>query len=193
MLARIREIPYDGDEHSFTPEQRHNLIFEDNRMYFHKSFRINYTTYDLRRAHDTINPRNQANIMMLSRDEDEHPYWYARVLKIFNVGVRYTGCETPDNRLHYFNVLWIRWYGREAGQRTGWKHRRLHRIDFIDGESDDTPMFGFLDPELVIRGIHLIPAFARGFKEHDSVNINSIAREHDSKESREWNYYYISQ
>jgi hypothetical protein len=39
------------------PEQLQEVQILDNRIYFHKVFRVKYTTYDMRRAQDSINPR----------------------------------------------------------------------------------------------------------------------------------------
>ena len=69
------------------------------------------------------------------------------------------------------DLLWVRWFGRELGYASGWDTRRLHRLGFIPHDQPDA--FGFLDPADVIRGIHLIPAFAHG---HDE----------------EWVYYYVN-
>jgi hypothetical protein len=57
---------YDGDEVSFTPEERSTVTFVNNRIYKHKVMRVNYTTYDLRRAQDSLNSRTHADIMVLS-------------------------------------------------------------------------------------------------------------------------------
>ncbi|KZT04778.1 uncharacterized protein LAESUDRAFT_657134, partial [Laetiporus sulphureus 93-53] len=61
------------------------------RMYFHSVLQLNYTTYDLRRTQDSVNPRTHRNIMVAAHEEDdlfssaanEHLYWYARVIGIF--------------------------------------------------------------------------------------------------------------
>jgi hypothetical protein len=91
LLGRILQDSYNGDEQEFTPEQRRAILFADNRIYIHKAIRFNYTTYDLRRDQDTVNPRTHGDIMMLSHEDDEqhpHPYWYARVIGIFHVLVQ---------------------------------------------------------------------------------------------------------
>ena len=58
--------------------------------------RVNYTTYDMRRDQDTINPRTHADVMVLNPGDEEsederHPYWYARVCGIFHANVLYLG------------------------------------------------------------------------------------------------------
>jgi len=59
------------------------VTFLNNRIYSHKVLRVNYTTYDMRREQDSLNPRTHPDIMVLSQEpkmhEDgtpEHPYWY---------------------------------------------------------------------------------------------------------------------
>ncbi|KAJ8597800.1 hypothetical protein M405DRAFT_189408 [Rhizopogon salebrosus TDB-379] len=93
LLGRLSEINYDGDENQFTAAQRNSVVIINNKIYRHKVLRVNYTTDDLRRAQDSLNPRTQADIMVLAHeheDENPHPYWYARVIGVFHVNVRYT-------------------------------------------------------------------------------------------------------
>ena len=82
LLARLLDRPYDGDEHTFTDVERDSINFLSNRLYRHKVVRINYTTYDMRRTKDSINPCTHPDVMVLSHEddtgnEDLHPYWYA--------------------------------------------------------------------------------------------------------------------
>lgn len=56
--------------------------------------------------------------------------------------------------------LWVRWLGVVAGLSFGRKKACLPKLGFIP-DSDDYA-FGFLDPSLVIRGCHLLPAFVDG-------------------------------
>ena len=60
--------------------------------------RINYTTYDVHLGQDTINPRNHADIMTLSRHDDDHPFEYTRVIGIFHVDVIHS-VDGPHNIL----------------------------------------------------------------------------------------------
>ena len=80
--------------------------------------------------------------------------------------------------------LWVRWFGRELSHRAGWKAKRLHHVGF-----DEQDQFGFLDPNDVIRGVHLIPAF-----EHGQISDKlgpSIARQPDEND-KDWAYYYVN-
>ncbi|KJA12543.1 hypothetical protein HYPSUDRAFT_118832, partial [Hypholoma sublateritium FD-334 SS-4] len=52
--------------------------FINERLYRHKVMRINYTTYDVRLGQDSVNARNHADIMVLSRIDEDHPFEYGR-------------------------------------------------------------------------------------------------------------------
>ena len=56
--------------------------------------------------------------------------------------------------------LWVRWLGIEPGYRPGSKIACLPKVGFIEATDEDT--FGCLDPDLIIRGSHLIPTFDSG-------------------------------
>jgi hypothetical protein len=171
---------YDGDEQEYTDEERNNVMIQENRIYLHKTLRVNYTSYDLRRQQDVINPSSHPDIMVLSCEDGEevHPFWYARVIKIFHLEVVCRrssssqgehGTPTESRRM---DVLWVRWFGLDTDARGGWTKKRLHGISFIPW--DEPGAFGFLDPAQVVRGAHLIPNFPRGWS--DSRLPPSIAR-----------------
>ncbi|THH23073.1 hypothetical protein EUX98_g8103 [Antrodiella citrinella] len=65
-----------------------NTAISNNRMYRHKVLRINYTTYDVRRAQDSLNPRTHSDIMMLAHEDNDNgrsQYWYAHIVRLFHV------------------------------------------------------------------------------------------------------------
>ena len=147
---------------AFTDDARNDLVIVRNAMYEHKTFSINYTTYDLRREQDAINPRTRPDIMVLSHETDSnrHPYWYAHVVKIFHVNIHHYGEHSRSDELQRKDVLLVRWFSRNLTHRSGFSARRLPRIEFLP--EDDPDAFSFLDPDVVIRGIHLIPMFSLG-------------------------------
>jgi hypothetical protein len=158
-LARYKNIPYDGEEHVFPDEERETITFVGDRIYKHNILRINYTTYDLRRATDSINVRTHPYIMTLAHEDEEegtkwHPYWYAKVLGIFHANVRRTGCPETER----VEFLWVHWFGRDPDHEGSFVTRRLHRIGLTVDE--DPTSRGFLDPGDVLRSVHLIPAFS---------------------------------
>lgn len=192
MLARLLNQKYQGDESEFTDSERQTVTFVDNRIYRHKVVRINYTTYDIRRAQDSLNPRTHADVMVLSHedeDEDPHPYWYARIIGVFHAQVSHIGPRSQSTDEQRMDFLWVRWFGRDLNYKAGWKAKRLHRLGFL--LSEDRGAFGFLDPNEVIRGVHLIPAFAYG-RTSDILGPNpSIARQpHENDE--DWTFYYVN-
>jgi hypothetical protein len=151
---------------------------------------VNYTTYDVRRDQDSMNPRNHCNIMVTSRETgpNAHPYWYARVLGIFHARVIHTGPAATNRSIQHVEFLWVRWFGTETGHRYGFKVARLPKIGFVD-EKDDLA-FGFLDPSLVLRGCHLIPAFINGRTSALLTTIHTAARA--PGESDDWAAFYVN-
>ena len=128
-------------------------------------------------------------MVVAHKDEDEndpHPYWYARVISVFHVNVRHSGPQSNSQKARRMEFLWVRWFGRELSAPGGFATRRLHRIGFL--ESTDPNPFGFLDPKEVLRGVHLILAFAYGRTE-DLLGI-SIGR-HANQKNEDWVYYYV--
>jgi hypothetical protein len=193
FLARLLGRPYEGDEHTFTDLERDSIRFVNNRFYRHKVFRVNYTTYDMRRDQDSINARTHPDIMVLSHEDDEdnedpHPFWYARVIGIFHFNVRYAGNGLEWAEPRRMEVLWVRWFGRDMSMPGGFGTRRLHRIGFVP--SDDPNAFGFLDPKEVLRGVHLIPSFASG--RTSSLLGPSIVRTQGSENDEDWVYFYVN-
>ncbi|KAF8887132.1 hypothetical protein BD779DRAFT_1611603 [Infundibulicybe gibba] len=193
LLGRLQGIPYDGDEQIFSTAERAHIHIQNNEIYEHKVLRVNYTTYDMRREQDSINPRTHADIFVLSNEDPKgqtkpHPYWYARVIGIFHAMVQYhpPGATTLE-RPKPMEFLWVRWFGRDLTHCCGWRRRRLPRIGFLDAAQDGA--FGFVDPNLVIRGIHLIPGFPLGYHNHNL--ISSIARQPSSNLNTDWMYFYI--
>jgi hypothetical protein len=186
----------DSEEHTFTAAQRNSLIILDNKIYKHKVLRINYTTYDLRRAQDSLNPRTHADIMLLGNEESEpdelapHPYWYARIIGIFHIYARYLGSDSRKRASQRVDFLWVRWFCRDSNHKSGWVARRLHRIGFYDANEIGPDAFGFIDPAQVIRGVHVIPGFAHG----STANLlpPSIARQ-PCEGDTDYSWYYVNQ
>ena len=192
LLARMLGKEYNGDEDGMSPADLRRLSIEKDRMYLHKVLRVNYTTYDMRRGQDSINPRTHPNIMLLAHEDDdeagEHPFWYARVLSVFHVYVRLASSflSQPD-RVEKLDVLWVRWYGRDATAPGGVETRRLHRVGFVPHE--DPYAFGFLNPACVVRASHIIPAYAHG-QMRDLLPPSVCARRRDEGDM-DYMYYYI--
>jgi hypothetical protein len=187
LLARQNDIPYDGEEHAFSNEQRDTISLVGSRMYKHDVIRINYTTYDLRRAQDLINVRTHPYLMTLGHEDEDkgtkwHPYWYAKVLGIFHVNVKRSG-SMESERMEF---LWVHWFGRNLYHEGGFETCRLHRIGLMD--SEDPTSCEFLNPRDVIRSVHLIPAFSP----NETQNSEALSDNSDDDAPIPQSDYYIS-
>ncbi len=158
--------------------------------------RVNFTTYDMRRDQDTINPRTRADVMVLNPGEDDtpkdkqHPYWYARVCGVFHANVIYTGPGSTTREPQRMEFLWVRWFGVEPGTENAFKSRRLQLVGFIPAHKPYA--FGFLDPAHVIRGSHLMPAYH--FGRTQALMGRSLLRREKTEEhedNSDWRFYYV--
>lgn len=194
ILSRLLGLEYVGDEHDFTDNDRRRVQILNNKMYRHKVLRINYTTYDIRRAQDSLNPRTHSDVMVLSHEDDNnnpHPYWYARIIGLYHIHARLLAPDLSPARTSAVRIdfAWIRWFGRDTSVRSGFQARRLPRVGFVDaGNNDGGPAFGFLDPQHIIRGVHLGPAFAHG--RTAELLGPSIARRPEDQDE-DWQYFYV--
>jgi hypothetical protein len=163
LLSRILGKGLDGDDpYLFTDEERNSVRLVNNTMFSVKQLSVNYTTYDVRRDRDTINTTTRPYVLLRSPEAGAgvHPYWYAQVLGIYHAHVSTTHPAAPKHSAQHMEFLWVRWLGIEPGYRSGSKAARLPKVGFVEDSDEDA--FGFLDPDLVIRGSHLIPDFNSG-------------------------------
>ncbi|KAK0421714.1 hypothetical protein EV421DRAFT_1724714 [Armillaria borealis] len=189
LLTRLLGHDFDGDDETYSDAQRASVHIVSNRIYAHKTMRINYTSYDMRRDQDSINPRTHNDVMMVSPETGDHahPFWYARVLGIFHAQVCHTGPEARSHSVQNMEFLWVRWYGTEPGYRWGYKRARLPKIGFVP--VDDEGAFGFLDPSLVLRACHLTPVFSSG-RTRTLLDFSPSAARHPG-EDEDWVNYYV--
>ena len=193
-MTRLLNKEYDGDEQEYTHTERNSVTIQDNCLYFHRTLRINYTSYDLRRQQDVIRPTSKPDIMVLSCEDGEnvHPFWYARVVKIFHVFVYHhrsaSLMEHTSMEPQRMDVLWVRWFGLDADVQGGLSKKRLHGISFIPWD-EPSEAFGFLDPAQVIRGVHLIPNFPQG-KTRLRLPPSIVRPSNDGDE--DWESFYIN-
>ncbi|KAI0703342.1 hypothetical protein C8T65DRAFT_258430 [Cerioporus squamosus] len=190
------------DDHVFSNQERAALLFEHDRMYSHQTLHVNYTTYDIRRGRDFFNVSSErCDIMVLSREEQPEgrvedtdtaweKYWYARIIGIYHVNVvdNRPGRSTPAPvRMEFLHV---RWFGKDPEWSCGWAANRLDRIGFVPYLPDDPECgaFGFVDPSDVIRGCHLIPAFADGLT---TAMLGPSSLAHKGKQEDDWERYYV--
>jgi len=184
---------FNGDMHEeFTDADRNSIRFIGNKIYSVQTCRIHYTTYDLQRQCDVVNPRAHPDIMLRSpAAEGAEPYWYARVIGIYhaNVWTEHPAIRGGTNARR-MDFLWVRWFGDEPGYRSGFRKAHLPKIGFV--ESTDDFAFSFVDPANVIRGCHLIPAFDAGRSADLLPHSHSIARCLTPENKDDWLNFYVN-
>lgn len=112
--------------------------------------------------------------------ESGHPYAYARILGVFHVDIIHNLVGRHPKQIT-IEFLLVRWFRVDSCYKAGFTSQRLHRIELVP-ETDDSA-FGFLNPDDIIRGTHLIPAFAHGCIED---RLGSLYY------SGLWKYYYVN-
>jgi hypothetical protein len=167
------------------------IHFKGDRMYSHNILRVNYTTYDVRRSQDVINPNtDHKDIMVLSAqdpDSSHHEFDYARVIGIFHVNVIYTGPGMVDYRSRRLDFLWVRWFENldDVPASKGWETAQLDTLRFLPMSDDDA--FGFLDPSQVLRASHLIQSFMADRRHMDGRGISECAQN-----TQDWHQYLVN-
>jgi hypothetical protein len=66
----------------------------------------------------------------------------------------------------------------------------MHRIGFLPDDDSQGPAFGFLDPNVVIRMVHLIPVFS-SVRANNLISGPSIANR-DPHHDGEYTVYYVA-
>jgi len=175
-----------------------SLFFKKDRIYHHKLSRFYFTTYDVRRGADIINPGTcRCNIMLLADDTDTsdisanfHPFLYARVLGVYHANVVYTGPGMQDFEARRLDFLWVRWYELEDPASSGWSKSRLDSLRFRPMKEDDA--FGFVDPADVLRGCHIMPNFVKGRGDvKGRRHVNGVGISRCAKDGKDYFSYYI--
>lgn len=188
MLGRDSDMEFHD---RITDEDRNRVCVVGNKIFSVGTLRINYTTYDVRREQDTINPRTHPFVMVKSDEtaKNAHSFWYAQVLGVFHASVFDTNAESTARSPRRMEFLWVRWLGVDPDHRSGFRRARLPKMGFIP--HDDPDAFGFLDPSNVIRGCHLIPAFADG-KTSSLMPYQGKTFARAPGELEDWSYFYVN-
>ncbi|KAJ3526888.1 hypothetical protein NMY22_g9993 [Coprinellus aureogranulatus] len=140
-----------------------HVVLHEQRLYSHKLMRMAYTTYDTTQGEDVVHVDTpQCNVMLLNRDytlQDSNiqsPYLYAKVEGIFHANVSLIGIlpasGSHHQRWHRLDFVYVNW----------WRFLRSESEFAMDRVE---PALGpdaraFIDPNDILRGIHLIPQFA---------------------------------
>lgn len=193
LLGRRIGREFDGDNHDeFTHEDWNTIrilkLFEVGTCH------VNFTTYDNRRDYDVVNPRRHADIMVYSREDDPtaHPFWYARVIKIYHAKVSCSHPRALSRGVETMSFMLVRWFGSEPGYRSGFQGARLPKVGFVEyNPNHDSFAFGFLDPKQIIRGCHLVPDFNSG----SGLNLlpfHRTAARQQEPYTEDWMSYYVN-
>ena len=106
--SSIRASSPDGDASNF-------VFLKNDCIYLHKLIRFHFTSYDIQRGTDIVNPGTSHCDVMLLADDTEgsvislnpHHFLYARVLGAYHVNVIYTAPGMRDFEACRFNFLWV--------------------------------------------------------------------------------------
>ncbi|KAG8701768.1 hypothetical protein FRC11_011922 [Ceratobasidium sp. 423] len=147
-------------------------------MYKHKTLWINYTSYDVCRQQDLINPTTPSRFIFLpsefdsaeSPDLDTHPFLYAKVLGIYHADISYRG---------------------SAPRRMDFIHLDHVGYELCQTDEDNLDSFDFVDPNDVIRLAHVIPDFQSGLA-GDLLHASPSTAHDFQEDGTDWNYYYIN-
>jgi hypothetical protein len=168
-LSNVRTGSLSSPSHSPDVENACNFVLLKNDcIYHHKLIRFHFTTHDIRRGTDIVNAgTSRCNIMLLADNaggsvisSNLHHFLYARVLGAYHVNVIYTGPGMRDFETRRFDFLWVRWFEVVNPGSSGWRTSKLDLVRFPP--MNDNHSFGFVDPKDVLRGCHILPAFAKG-------------------------------
>ncbi|EAU83872.2 hypothetical protein CC1G_09541 [Coprinopsis cinerea okayama7 len=177
-IEKLTALKEDADKNGESVDNNAcHVLFQPERIYAHGRFVKNFTTYDLRRGQDVINPKTSRRNIMCLRDRSSTlfendgdsdtfssggRFHYARVLGVYHANIIYNGPGSLDLRPRRFEFLWVRWY-EHCGEGS-WDSKQLDRLRFtpLTEAEFDSDTIGFLAPEYVLRGCHIIPRFAKG-------------------------------
>lgn len=180
LLAAVRDEPRMT---TYTHHERLKLHIQGDGLYQHTHLRINYTSYDVRRAQDSLSLRTlRCDVMVAASGDDAtlHPFWYAQVLGIYHamVSLQTDGQVGKPKRV---DLLWVWWFQIDQPRRQ--RRDRLEKVAFVP--LDDDGAFGFIHPSEVIRACHLVPAFAEG------RDLSTVGHSHFQDVEGDYKHFYV--
>lgn len=192
LLRRLAGDDQFVDGHEPTPAELASVRIYEDKLYIHKTMRINYTTYDARRDQDSINPDNHADVMMLAPEGSEHPYLYARVVGIYHVKAYLMDTNHTQTRPQLLHVVWVRWYDLDTSVRSGFEARRLPRLKWAHV---DDGAFSFVSPDDILRGSYIIPRFRQAGEGRSDTALpgrSAVRRARDGGMEDDWDHHYVN-
>ena len=159
------------------------VLLNKDLIYHHKIIHFHFTTYDVRQGTEIINPgTSRCNIMLLADKVDSatdslnlHHFLYAQVLGTYHANVIYTRPGMHDYEPCRFDFLWVWWFEVVNPASSGWESSKLDSVRFPP--LCEEASLGFVDPKDVLRGCHLIPAFAKGRHHSNGVSVSRCAKD----------------
>lgn len=118
--------------------------------------------------------------MLLANRSDDGHYLYAKVIGIHHVNIVRVANVYES---HQFEFLLVRWY--ESVQIHAWDSHTLGRVRFRPLAHQNA--FGFVDPGMVLRACHIIPAFSQGQRNPGESGISPLAGD-----KHDWHEYYVN-
>ncbi|RXW14632.1 hypothetical protein EST38_g11221 [Candolleomyces aberdarensis] len=172
-------------------DQANRIFIPSNRLYRHEILHINYTTYDMRREQDILNPKTTRRDFMCLRDDPgpscgAHRFCYGRLIGIYHVNVAFLGAGSLDRRERRFDILLVRWFTELDRQQNSWESCQLDRIKFHSLSNPDA--FDFLDPGAILRACHIVPHFSCG----QNSGPDTEPRSPLVKDNEDWKEYYVN-
>ncbi|TEB27708.1 hypothetical protein FA13DRAFT_1634250 [Coprinellus micaceus] len=184
-----------------------SIYFHSDRVYKHKVLHINYTSYDVRRETDIINPAtSRRNVMspdiphpletLQSPSPPQHRFIHARVLAIFHVNVVYRGRGSWDLCKCRFDFLFVRWFTYADSNPALRRHDRV-----VLSPLKNTDAVGFLDPADVLRASHIVPRYSLGPLYPGSQGSNCLYPNKSgsdpivsklARDWEDWHEYYVN-
>ncbi|KAG7093513.1 hypothetical protein E1B28_007187 [Marasmius oreades] len=163
LLAHILKT---NNSEDFTVEDLSLIHFVKDKIYTHKCFCLHYNTYNMHCKSYTISNQLHPDVMLLADDataeEEEHPYCYARVVRMFHANVVHWRQDMAyeDSALRCMDFLWVRWYELDTSSAHGWQAKHFPKVHFLPSSKYNA--LGFVDPSTVLRGAYMQPLFAGG-------------------------------
>ncbi|RXW23302.1 hypothetical protein EST38_g2534 [Candolleomyces aberdarensis] len=196
-LERLVRGESEDESHRINEEDR--IFIASDRLYRHEILHINYTTYDLRREQDILNPNTTRRDFMSLAEESENEenshgtrrFCYGRLLGIYHVNIVFHGEGSFDRKARRFDFLHVRWYSQPDVDAT-WSSQQLDCIEFPSIVKPDS--VDFLDPSLVLRGCHVIPRFSAGraFSPKGSNSEKELQVSTIAKNAEDWEQYFVN-
>ena len=113
LLGRLIGHEFDANMHKeFMDSDWNSIHFVGSNIYSVQTCNIYYTSYDLQRQCDTVNPHTHPDIMLCSpvNEEGAEPYWYVRVLGIYHANIWAENLVVPGAR-NRFSLGLLVWWG----------------------------------------------------------------------------------